>query len=493
MELCYTHFHKTISKMTDTIRVRQILSALNVDQKTALKKLLPPKLKLPEVVTHKYPSALLTALTSPENGPYSLLGIIAENLLRKSKAEITEDALIATTREVFPAFSDTAEAKVRKSKTTAPFLECLVATRTSLELLLRADCGPLYYEDAVRYETVEGHPDMWNEKQVFEVKLTGMLKLNWTAFLLQVFAYGALKSSVTDLYLVLPLQKHVWHLSLNEWKTRTEYRDFLVNWSRKQQTSGLELAIQSQLLVSSFRIGSHVKKQKTISATVACLPPGRPWQIFLGGPQNSKITALDSDLAEAALNIGATKKEIYVHSQYIINLCAKKDDWQSELLMKNLKVTRAFGGRGVVVHVGKSTDQTMSEALEKMRAALTRSLAEATESCPLLLETPAGQGTETLRGMTEFLDFVESFKDPRLRMCLDTCHVYACGHQPLKYIEEAVKRPGLLKLIHYNDSLGECGSCVDRHAYVGTGKIGIEGMTQIANLCHAHNLPMLIE
>jgi deoxyribonuclease-4 len=477
--------------MASTIRVRQILSGLNVEQRSSLKKLLPPKLSVPDVATNRYPSALLTALPATES--YSYLGILAEELLRKPVAEITEDALIETTRRLVPEFSDAAVAKVRKSKTTAPFLECLTATRTALEAVLRSDSGPLHYEDVVRHETVEGHPDMWNEKQVFEVKLSGVMKLNWSSFLLQVFAYGALIPTVTDLYLVLPLQKHVWHADISGWKTRTEYRDFLVNWSRAQQTTGLELAIQSQLLVSSFNIGSHVKKQKTLLATVAALPSNRPWQIFLGGPQNSKISVVDSDLAEAAVNIGASKKQIYVHSQYIINLCAKTDEWQSELLMKNLKYTRAFGGRGVVVHVGKSTDQTMTEALEKMRAALTRCLSDATESCPLLLETPAGQGTETLRGMTEFLDFVESFKDPRIRMCLDTCHVYACGHKPLKYIEEAVKRPGLLKLVHYNDSLGECGSCVDRHAFVGTGKIGISGMREIAEICHKNNLPMLIE
>jgi deoxyribonuclease-4 len=480
--------------MSETIRVRSILSQLNVEQKASLKKLLPSKLALPIAETNRYPSSLLSALsTNTEPGAYALLGIIAEHLLRKPKAEITEDALIAVTKDVYPEISAEAIAKVRKSKTTAPFLECLTTTRGLVETLLRTDAGPPHYEDAVRHETVEGHPDIWNEKQVFEIKLTGMLKLNWVNFLLQVFAYGALVPAVTDLYLVLPLQKHVWHADISGWKTRTEFRNFLVDWSRKRQTSGLELAIQSQLLVSSFRIGSHVKKQKTITATVSCLPPGRPWQIFLGGPQSSKISAVDSDLAEAALDIGATKKQIFVHSQYIINLCAKTDEWQSELLMKNLKYTRAFGGRGVVVHVGKSTDQPMADALEKMRAMLTRCMAEATENCPLLLETPAGQGTETLRGMTEFLDFVESFKDNRVRMCLDTCHVYACGHQPLDYIKEAVKRPGLVKLIHYNDSLGDCGSCVDRHAYVGTGKIGMETMRTIAELCTTNGLPMVIE
>jgi deoxyribonuclease-4 len=80
-----------------------------------------------------------------------------------------------------------------------------------------------------------------------------------------------------------------------------------------------------------------------------------------------------------------------------------------------------------------------------------------------------------------------------LRVCLDTCHVFACGHKPLEYIESLLKTPGLVKLIHYNDSATPCGSCVDRHAYMGTGHIRMDGMKAIAELCGKHDLPMVIE
>ena len=128
-----------------------------------------------------------------------------------------------------------------------------------------------------------------------------------------------------------------------------------------------------------------------------------------------------------------------------------------------------------------------------MRAAIRLAMEHATVDCPLLLETPAGQGTETLKDMNEFLNFVESFKDQRVRVCLDTCHVFACGHKPLEYIGAALARPALLKLIHFNDSLGGCGSCVDRHASIGAGNIGMEGMRAIAETCTAAGLPMIIE
>lgn len=65
-----------------------------------------------------------------------------------------------------------------------------------------------------------------------------------------------------------------------------------------------------------------------------------------------------------------------------------------------------------------------------MKKNLLECLPLATKECPLLLETPAGQGTETLKAMKDFIEFVAEIADERLRICLDTCHVFACGHKP---------------------------------------------------------------
>lgn len=479
--------------MASTLRVRQVLESMDVVTKGNLKKQLPAKLKMPEVETHKYPSALLNCL--PPGEGYGFLGHIAEHLLRLPAPLITVDQLIVTTRSFCPEFSGESEAKVRKSKTTQPFLDCLITTRTELEKVLRTADAPLEFEPTVTSGSIEGHPDMKNKTQVFEVKLTGMLKANWPAFLAQVFAYGAICPDITDLYLVLPLQKSVWHADIRGWTKRKAYLEVMTGFSTKQQTTVADIMIRAQLLCALYSIGSHVGKQKRLTDTVNRLGDfSRPYQIFLSGPQSSKFSVEDADLASCQAFINKNNAKIYTHSQYIINLCAENtaDSWHVKLLEKNLQVTRAYGGKGVVVHVGKSTTQALPEALEKMRSAIKQAIEHATPECPLLLETPAGQGTETLTDMTAFLDFVDSFKDKRIQMCLDTCHVYACGHKPVAYIEEALKR-GNLNLIHFNDSLGACGSCVDRHAFVGTGNIGLEGMTEIAEVCHKAHLPMIIE
>jgi deoxyribonuclease-4 len=133
-------------------------------------------------------------------------------------------------------------------------------------------------------------------------------------------------------------------------------------------------------------------------------------------------------------------------------------------------------------------------ALEHMRANLLKAIESATDTCPILLETPAGQGSETLTDPDEFIAFVQSFASPRLRICLDTCHVFASGQNPLDYIRKIWSADsGLLKLVHFNDSAAPCGSCLDRHAFIGTGRIGFAAMKEIADYCLSKSIPMLVE
>jgi hypothetical protein len=127
------------------------------------------------------------------------------------------------------------------------------------------------------------------------------------------------------------------------------------------------------------------------------------------------------------------------------------------------------------------------------------------QHCVTITDANGCSSTETVNmilSSTDEINFVESFNDPRLRVCIDTCHVFACrnkkdatgkGYDPIDYIQEGLKKPGLIKLIHFNDSLEACGSCKDRHAFLGTGRMGFEKMRDIAHLCSAHNLPMVIE
>ena len=276
---------------------------------------------------------------------------------------------------------------------------------------------------------------------------------------------------------------------------------------------------------AEFDVGSHVGRRRTLAETILAAHEhlrGAPLQIFLSSPRGGGLRLADAELAAAAAAVAAVGARLYVHAPYTINLCRSAE--APPLLVATLRAAAAIGARGVVVHVGKSVG--LANAAANMRASFAAAAAEATAQCPLLLETPAGQGTETLTGPDEFFGFVadanavsasvsasasvsvsasvsasasasvsssaSSSASSSVGICVDTCHVFACGHDPVEYVKKAVAT-GLLRLVHFNDSQGACGSCVDRHASAGTGRIGAGPLREVAHVCRDAAIDMLVE
>jgi endonuclease IV len=160
-----------------------------------------------------------------------------------------------------------------------------------------------------------------------------------------------------------------------------------------------------------------------------------------------------------------------------------------------------YSSIGCVVHCGKYTKNTALEGLINMKQAIIyiiETIIELKLTSKLILETSTGQGTELLYRYDEFLNFYNSFEDEYknyFKICIDTCHVFASGYKdPLLYIKYIHKKdPTLIKLIHFNDSKGDCSSCVDRHEMIGDGKIGLDVLENIAIFCKENNYPMVYE
>lgn len=468
-----------------TTRVRSILSRLDASAKKRFVKIMPEMAIPPEcLVPVLYPHALLSQLS--KESCYLLLGVITESMLRFTAPNITMDTLIRETVRVHPLSVESIK-KIRTSKTTEPYLHHLRITRSKFDAIVGQ--RDVQYDSEVSYRSVQGHPDAQTENQLFEVKMTGRVEKEWKSFLFQAYSYAALEPAATELYLVLPLQEQVVSLRLDTWpaEKRQKWRDMLQEQTVQNEDRSIN-QYYGQLIQGQFCIGMHIGKKPSLAATVRDMNTVQPFQIFLGSPTSAKLAISDEELTATASIIGS--KRVYVHSPYIINMC--KDGRRDELLVKNIQYSVAIGCKGVVVHVGKSTTQGLEPAMEHMRIAIADALTFATPECPLLLETPAGQGTETLTDRDEFLGFVMSFGDTRLAICVDTCHVFTCGHDPLDYLK-AAHQTGLLRLIHFNDSATTCGACVDRHAYIGTGHIGLEKMAQLGAFGAEIGVDMVVE
>ena len=490
-----------------SIRVRHILDTIKGPARIPFVKLLPPQVKSllesasADATPFKgvFPSALLSHIPKTMS-PYSIVGLITESLVLGSQP-LTIDSIVGELARWNVSLDDSAKAKVAKSKTTADYLKKIEATRA--EIVKQTGGAAIAQQQVLSHGCVEGHPDgVCAAGTVLEVKTSSKVEKDLQYFLFQVCSYIALApATYTRALLVLPLQQMVLAFDMSAWEGRAAFRDRLVQKGGKlleaEEEAEPTVSLQTYLTASHFAqrygIGQHISKGASLFETVQQIPPGIPHQIFLAGSRGTRLCLKDEEVAACAQHISNNGIQLFIHSPYIINLSATAaDDWNVKHLGAILQYGAALGVKGVVVHTGKHTTETYEAGVEKMRMAMMSALEYATPECPLLLETPAGQGTETLQKETEFLDFVESFHSPALAVCVDTCHVFANGHDPLKYTKAAHER-GLLRLVHFNDSEDCCGSCKDRHAMIGAGKIGVEAMRQIAEFCQARAVPMVIE
>ena len=105
------------------------------------------------------------------------------------------------------------------------------------------------------------------------------------------------------------------------------------------------------------------------------------------------------------------------------------------------------------------------------------------------------------RSLDEIAQIVRDVDDPRVKVCLDTCHLHVAGYDlsTKKKLDDFLamfdKNIGIDKLecFHINDSRDEFGSLRDRHDNIGEGKVGKDVFKLILNHPKLKALPFLLE
>lgn len=120
----------------------------------------------------------------------------------------------------------------------------------------------------------------------------------------------------------------------------------------------------------------------------------------------------------------------------------------------------------------------------------------------IALETTAGQGSCLGSRFEELAEILAGVKSPeRLRICLDTAHVFAAGYdlsapqgaeKVFKHFAQIVGLKNLCAL-HINESKVALGSRVDRHENLGQGKIGLDAFHWIMNAPELATIPKILE
>ena len=260
--------------------------------------------------------------------------------------------------------------------------------------------------------------------------------------------------------------------------------------------------------ILDIKIGTHITKSKKFYSSLQKFydiveNKFKPTQLFTGSTRSWRRPELDKiDIDKTKNYVRDNKLRVYIHSIYFINLSRCKEEFMDKAfacLIYELQIGKMLGFKGVVVHCGKALKLSKEEALDNMYNNImeiynTRYISK---SCPLLIETSAGQGTEVCWEIDCFKKFYNRFTNEEkkyIKICIDTCHVFVAGHNPYEYLQSwYISYPKSIVLVHYNDSKVERGSRKDRHAYPGKGFIGEKNMKQIADWCIQKEIPMVIE
>lgn len=273
-----------------------------------------------------------------------------------------------------------------------------------------------------------------------------------------------------------------------------------------------------------MRFGAHVSSSGGISRSIG---RGRDLgcdslQVFTHNPRTwTPIRHTDEEMAgfrSAAAEAGMGP--LVSHGLYLINLGAPDEEvptgppgkpatttrnihrFSVESLVQHLDVGARLGLDGVVLHVGSSKGGSLEEAMGRIVAGIAEALERSDGTTGVYLENTAGAGDTIGRTFEQLRDIAAGVDHrERLGFCLDTQHLFASGYAVHedggidRVLDEFDRVVGLdrLRCLHLNDSAVPFASNRDRHANLGEGEIGEDGLRRILGAPALQGLPVILE
>ncbi len=259
------------------------------------------------------------------------------------------------------------------------------------------------------------------------------------------------------------------------------------------------------------RIGAHVPTSggmakraieyaKTIKAEAI--------QVFASNPRGWAMPETNHEADQAFIEkANELEIETYVHAPFLINLGSPTEGTYKNSLAStkySLKRGREIKAKGVVIHTGSAVDEgNIKKAWKQIHEGMMPILNELDDQDPwLLLEPTAGQGQSLVKRLEDLNNYFEALEwHPKVGICLDTCHVFAAGHDIKSKggmsatIDLLVEVAGAerIQLIHANDSMDVLGSLKDRHQNLGEGEIGTKPFAELLAHPAIVDAPLILE
>ena len=230
-------------------------------------------------------------------------------------------------------------------------------------------------------------------------------------------------------------------------------------------------------------------------------------QIFSRNPRGWQALELTSADVERfrSLKRKYDIKPVVVHVPYIINLATPDDNLYKKSIaafMEDLERSDLLGAEYFVTHLGSHVGSGEDNGIRRFSGAIDGVIKKVKPRTTILLENTAGSGSwigYKFEHIKRIMDYISDACN--VGVCLDTAHTFESGYdiktkegldKTLKSFDRLVGAEKI-KVVHFNDSLSNKGSRVDRHHHIGKGNIGRVAMGRIINHPKFKNAAFILE
>ena len=268
--------------------------------------------------------------------------------------------------------------------------------------------------------------------------------------------------------------------------------------------------VRQQTNRSPLLLGAHMSIRAGVSMAIERARSIRctAMQMFVKNNMQWFARPLTSEEIRAFLNHVQRGEllSVFAHANYLINLAATNPQFHAnsiralaEELVRADQLELPF----LVLHPGAHLGAGEEAGLKK----IADSVDEVFRKIPkvktkIALEITAGQGSCIGHRFEHLAHIIANVREPeRLRVCLDTAHLFAAGYdigsesgvrKTFHQFDRVIGRDRLVA-IHVNDSKTGRGSRVDRHEHIGKGRIGLHPFRFIMRNRRFSKIPKVLE
>jgi len=254
------------------------------------------------------------------------------------------------------------------------------------------------------------------------------------------------------------------------------------------------------------KIGAHVSIAGGLENAIKNIEDigGNCLQIFAGSPRTWARKIFPTDQIDNFNTQVKTKdlNPVFIHALYLVNLGSDNPELlrkSTDSLLTDMQNGDFVNSAGVIVHIGSHQGRGFDSVKDQIIKTIKELLSQ-TKNTPFIIENSAGQKGK-IGSLEEIKTLVNGANSDRVKICLDSAHLFAAGfdlrsEQEIDSLINKLKKYKLLdKLVclHLNDSKVPFNSGRDIHQNIGDGEIGKQGMANFINHTSLKHLPIILE